>query len=382
MSNTLTNLIPTLYLAADMVSRELTGLIPAVFRNSTEEQAAKDQTIRYPVVAAFSAADIAAAATGPDPSAVTVGSDTLSISKSRSVTFFWEGEEQKGLSGLYQTILQDQFSQAMRALANEVEADLAALYSKASRAYGTAGTTPFGTAGNFTDASEVRRILVDNGAPSNDLQLVVSTAAGAKFRGLQAQAQIAGTTDIQRQGVLVDIAGMAIRESAQIKTHTAGTGASATTDNAGYAVGDKTITLASAGTGTIVTGDVISHARDTGNKYVVGTGDADVSGGGTFIINNPGLRLAVTAATSALTLTAAYTANLAFARNAIHLITRVPAMPEGGDAADDVVTVTDPRSGLAFQVCVYRQRRRVAYEVGLAWGVKVVKPEFLAILLG
>lgn len=382
MANTLTNLIPTILIALDTVSRELTGLTPAVYRNSSAAQAAKDQTIRYPVVGAFSAADIAAAATGPDPSAVTVGTDTLSISKSRSVTFFWEGEEQKGLGNLFSDVLRDQFAQAMRRLSGEVETDLAALYSKASRGYGAATTTPFATAGTFTDASEVRRILIDNGAPDGDLQLVLNTAAGAKFRGMQGQVQIAGTDDIQRRGVLVDIAGMAIRESSKIKSHTAGTASSATTDNAGYAAGATTITLASAGTGTILTGDIISHARDTGNKYVVGTGDADVSGGGTFTINAPGLVNAITAATSALTLTASYTANMAFARNAIHLVTRTPAMPEGGDAADDVTTVTDPVSGLAFQVALYRQRRRIAYEVGLAWGVKVVKPEHLAILIG
>jgi len=375
MANTLTNLIATIYKAVDIVSRELVGMIPAVTLDASAEQVAKDQTIRYPVVASSSAADIAAAATGPDPADTTTGSDTMTISKSRGVTFYWTGEEQKGLGSMYDVILRDQFAQAMRTLVNEVEADLAGLYTYASRAYGAAGTTPF--ASSLIDPANLRKILADNGAPMGDLQMVINSTAGAALRTLAqlTKANEAGNDALLRQGILLDIHGFKIRESAQIKSHTKGGGGSYVADGA-HAAGITDVVLKT-GSGTVLSGDVVTFGTNT-NKYVVKTG---VAAAGTITLNKPGLRAAV-ADGGTLTIGDSYAANLAFARSAIHLLARVPLMPQGGDAADDVMVVTDPLSGISFQIAMYRQRRRVAYEVGLAWGVKAVKSEHIAILLG
>ncbi|MEY2656080.1 MAG: hypothetical protein RLZZ524_3108 [Pseudomonadota bacterium] len=384
-ANTLTNLIPTIETAADTVSRELTGLIPAVTRNSSAARAALAETIRFPVVPAYTPAAITSAATGPDPSDSDIGSDTMSISSSESVTFWWNGEEQRGLNnaGYYNQILRDQFTQAMRALVNKIELELAGLYVYASRAYGTAATTPFGTAGDYTDGAYVRKILVDNGAPTGDLQLVVSTGAGANLRGKQGGRGVdaEGSSDLLRRGVLLDIHGFMVRESAQIKAHTKGGGTGYDFASGGEAIGQTTLTLEG---GTVNStgfkaGDIVTHAGDSVNKYVVKTGLTATSGD--IVIGAPGLLVAGVDANE-LTIGNSYTANLAFSRSAIHLITRAPAMPAGGDAADDVIEVQDPVSGLAFQIAMYRQRRRVAYEVGIAWGSKAVKPEHIAILLG
>lgn len=385
MSNTLTNLFPTIYAAKDLILRELTGFIPAVTIDASDEMAAKDQTIRFPVVPVLAGGDVAAAATGPDPSATTQGSDTMTISKARNATFFWEAEEVKGLgAGTFNTILTNQFAQAMRTLVNEVEADLAALYVSASRAYGTGGTTPFDSTNKLNFMANMWKILADNGAPMGDLQLVINTTAGLALRSLTEmwQANTAGGSELLRRGTLMDLMGFSVRESAQVANHTKGAGTSYLVDlTAGYAVGSTTVHV-DTGANAIKAGDVIANtktSRDT-NKYVVKTGFAG-DGDGDIVLANPGNKVAWVN-NDPLTIQNSYAANLAFSRQAINLVMRVPAMPEGGDSASDVMVVTDEATGISFQVAEYRQRRRIAYEVSLAWGVKAVKPEAIAILLG
>ena len=381
--NTISSIVPDIYEALDVVSRELTGLIPAVTMNASAERAGINQNIVVDVEPAGNVSNITPAMTVPDPTGQTSGSTVIQITKSRAAEFGFIGDDQKKLNTGpgYLSVRANKIAQAIRAVANEVESDLAGLQSTFSRAYGTAGTTPFGTANDYTDASNVLKILKDNGSPQSDNQLVINTAAGANFIGKQSAVNSAGTDSMLRQGVLLDLAGMPLRESAQIADFTAGTGSSATTDASGYAVGATVLTLASAGTGTLLAGDVVTFAGDS-NKYVITSGDADVSGGGTITLAAPGLRVAMSAATKAITVVASSARNMAFNRSALVLAARAPARPEEGDMAEDVIVITDPRSGLSMEFAMYKGYRKVRYEVGLAWGVKNIKPEHTALLLG
>lgn len=383
MSNTLTGLTTTIYNALDVVSRELVGFIPAVSSDMTYDRAAVGQTVTSPVAPAATATDITPAVTPPNDGDQTIGSVSMTITKARRVPVRWNGEEKRGLDNngaSYNVILRDQLAQGMRALVNEVESDIANLCLKSSRAYGTPGTVPFAT--NLAEAAQMRKILSDNGAPMSDLQMVLDTTAGASMRtlGQLTKANEAADTSMLRRGVLLDVHGFAIRESAQVKTVLAGTGAASTTNAAGYAVGATVITLAVAGTGTILAGDVITFAGDT-NKYVVASGDSDVSNGGTITLAAPGLRKAIAASATAITIIAATTRNMAFARSALAVATRAPALPEGGDSASDRMIITDPISGLSFEISLYKQYRQIQYEIALAWGVAMVKPEHTALLL-
>jgi hypothetical protein len=379
MANTLTNLTPDLYQAMDVVSRELVGFIPSVTLDSGIERAAVGQTVRSFVTPASTASDISPAVTAPNDGDQVIGNQDMTISKSRGVPFRWNGEEQRGVnSGAgYNQIRVDQIAQAMRTLTNEMESDLASLYSTASRAYGTAGTTPF--ASDLSDTANIRKILADNGAPLTDMQLVMNTAAGAKVRtlGQLTKANEGADTSLLRQGELLDIHGVSLRESAQVGTITNGTGSAYTTNTDGYAIGDTAITLIT-GSGTVLAGDVVTFAGDS-NKYVVASG---VAAPGVITLAAPGLQQAIPASATAMTIGGDFAANFAFSKSAIVLATRAPARPEEGDMADDVMMVTDPRSGLSFEISLYKQYRQVRYEVAAAWGFKNFKPEHSALLLG
>lgn len=380
-ANVLTGIIPTLYEALNRVSREMVGMIPAVNSNSNAERAAKNQVVRVPIGESGALEDITPGQLPADTGNTTVGYADVTITKSKAAPIVWNGEEvlAVGSTGTYNKVLADQFEDGMRKLVNAIEVDLCLAGALgASRAYGTSGTAPFGTASDLSDVAGVRRILEDNGAPLGDLQLALNSAAMFNLRGKQSvlfKVNEAGSSDMLRNGMTDRLQGFALRNSAGFRSHTAGTGAGYLVNGTGMVVGTVAIT-ADTGSGTILVGDVVTGAD--GNKYVV----TAALGAGTFSIAKPGVFGATLADNGALTVNATFTPNLAFARNAIVLAARAPALPKGGDAAIDRMSIADPFSGLSFEVSVYPGYRQVKYEVAMAWGTAVIKPEHIALLLG
>ena len=379
MANTITSLIPDLYSALDVVSRELVGFIPAVSRDSTFERAAVGQTVRSFVAPASTASNITPGVTPPDDGDQTIGQVPLTLTKARRVPVRWNGEQSLGLNNGGPGVLNvraQQFAQAMRTLTNEIESDLGGLFVNASRASGTAGTTPF--ASNLSDPANVRKILSDNGQWTGDMHGVIDTTSGAALRTLAqlTKANEAGDTSMLRQGEILNIHGFALRESAQVKQAVAVGTSSFSTDATGYAKGATSITVT--GTGGLLAGDIITFAGDT-NQYVVVNA---VAAAGVLQIAAPGLQKALPASAKVITVVAAATRNMFFARHALQLATRAPALPDGGDSAIDRHIITDPRSGLSFEVAMYAQYRQMQYEISAVWGVACTKPEALALLLG
>lgn len=375
MANTLSNLIPDVYTALDVVSRELVGAIPGVTRDPKADRIASNQTIRVAQTPTNSTSSYTPAMAVPSAVDQTIANASLTLSKNKYAAFSWTGEEGYAMDQGpgFLTIRQGQIAQAFRALVNEMENDVCdALAAGASRAYGTAGTTPF--ASTLADSAQVRKILDDNGAPTSGRSLVIDTAAGAALRtlGQLTKANEAGTAMTLRDGELLNLHGFSVRESAQINTATAGTGASYQLSAAG-SIGDTTISV-DTGSGTILAGDIVTIGS---HKYVVAT----ALSGGSFTINAPGLRAAV-ADNTAITVNATSARNLAFSSDAIVLATRLPVFPSEGDLAIDNEIITDPRTGISFDLRVYPGDGMVLYRIHALWGWKVLKPAHSALLLG
>ena len=375
MANTLSNLIPDVYSALDVVSRELVGVIPGVTRDPKADRVATGQTLRVPQTPTNTTATFTPSMAVPAAIDQTVANASLTLSKNKYAGFSWTGEEEYAVDqgpGIL-TIRQGQIAQAFRALVNEMENDLCdTIAANASRAYGTAGTTPF--ASTLADSAQARKILDDNGAPTSGRSLVINTSAGAALRtlGQLTKANEAGTGMTLRDGELLNLQGFSVRESAQINDATAGTGASYLLNGA-LAVGATTVTV-DTGSGTILAGDVVTIGS---HKYVVATALAST----TFTIAAPGI-VAAAADNLAITVNATSARNLAFSSDAVVLATRLPVFPSQGDLAIDSEVITDPRTGISFDLRVYPGDGMVLYRLHALWGFKVLKPAHAAILLG
>lgn len=378
-TNTLTSLIPDLYQAMDTVCREITGLIPAVTLNASAARAAKDSKIRSFVAPASATEDATAGQLPPDTGGQVIGTNYITIEASKVVPFQWTGEEQMQVAPGHghRAIQRDQVAQAIRTLVNAVETLIFnKMYVKSSRAFGAAGTKSFNS--GLGDASGVRRILVDNGAPPTDLQLVMDTYAGASLRAQVTipNAADSGAVSLRDQGILIPLYGMTARESAAVKRIDIGS-VTGTLTSAVRAVGTTVLVTTADYSATLLVGDIITIAGDTNQYVIVAKSATDIT------IGAPGLMKATAAdGTKAITVVATCVRSLAFHRSAFQLALRAPAVPEEGDMADDRTVLTDARTGLSFEFAMYKQYRRVRYEVGLAYGGDVVKQEFVAQMIG
>lgn len=380
----LTGLTEILYQARDQVAVEPTAFTQGVMVNGGSEGVSAGGTVTsIRTTEPTLETSYTPGMTPPDAADITTSTESLTLNSYAGASIPLKGEQWAQLANTVgaEMALQQLYKQAIRKMRNTIEAAIAtAAYKGASRAVGTAGTTPF--ASNFNSINELRQILEDNGCSLDDgmLSLAISTAAGTNLRNLSTltKANEAGTTETLRRGELLNVSGFSIRSSAGIASHTKGTGSGYLVNQSGLTNGSRAITT-DTGTGTILAGDVITFASGTGSgrNYVVGGALAS----NVVTLNHPGLQGNI-ADNNAITVGNNYTANVGFHKSAIELAMRPPAQPPGGDAGEEIGVLVDESTGLSFSARLYKGYGMNQIKLMAFYGVKVWKPEFVATLMG
>jgi hypothetical protein len=385
MSNTLTSLTPTLFAAAAEVAAEPAGTLDSIDLRMNPKAAYGD-SVTIPIAPVATSTTYTPAMTTTAGTDKTASSVTISHSANDYSAFMLTGEDAlsliNGAPGDNKTEWIKQLTmQAMRKLRNNAAAAaVLAIKKGASRATGTAGTTPF--ASDLSALTAARKILRDNGAPMTDLQCIVDTAAYLNLTnlGIVQQASMAGADSERRSGLVGRQFGFQIKEDANIATHTAGT-PSGTLFSATEPVGETSLAYDTDTNGPWNVGDVVTFGSGGGsgtadaNKYVV---YAD-STSSPLYINAPGLKVQHVD-NDTMTVVTDYTPNVAFERMAVVGYVRAPVIPASPLISQ--IPISDPKTGLTFLMCEIVGDGMITYRLHLMYGFKVIEPRYVATIIG
>ena len=377
MANTLTTILTQILAKGMMTLRQQVLMTRLVNTDYSLEAKKKGYTIDIPLSAEVAVSDVTPAAIPTVAADITATTAQITLSNWKHAGFNLDDAE-IGRIRADQDFIPLQMGEAFKSLANEINDSVIDTYTGVYGYVGTAGTTPFGSGVEVASATNLRKTLHEQLCPRDNRRCVMDFEAEAAALNLTqfSDAEKRGSSETKVSGDIGKVFGIDWYGEDAIQTHTAGTGTGATTDAAGYAAGVNTVTLASAGTGTILVGDIFTIAGDE-QTYVVVTGNVDVSGGGTVVFE-PALKVAITTSATAITLKADHVVNLGFHRDAFALAMRAPdaGLKElVGQAAGNVmssVTLQDPISKLVMRLELIRGYKMTIWDVDVLWGTSLI----------
>lgn len=379
---TMTSILPILYSAAADVAKEPIAFLDAIRPDFDDKQVALNNTVTVPWSTPNAVADYTPAAYAALGTATTANGRTLTLSASKMDSWSVSGEQEQSLmnGGNGQEWMRQRMAQGFRVVRNSAEATCALVAKTgASRATGTAGTTPF--ASDLSAITAAKKMLIDNGAPQVDLQCVTNSDAYVNILnlGLVNQAQLAGSDQERRTGILGQQFGFQMRISGGIVSHTAGT-ASGTQFSATEPVGETSLAYDTDTDGPWVAGDIVTFGSGGGsgtadtNKYVVSAASIATP----LIINYPGLKVQHVD-NDIMTVGASYTPTSLFTRNAIVGVVRVPFIPTSGNILTQVVT---DEYGMPYLFVRAIGDGIITYRIHQVSGFLAVNPEMIVTILG
>jgi len=372
MANTITEVLPKL-LAQGLMALRQNAVMPRLVNRAYESLAGeKGSTITIPIPSAITAQDVAPANTPPSTADVAPTSVTIALNKWKEAPFYLTD---KDMLEVMNGTIPMQASEAVKAVCNQVEADLFSLYTQVYGYAGTAGTTPF--ASDLTAFTAARGVLNKQLAPKDPRSVVLDVDAETNAINLPAfqYAAYRGDTEGITEGTIGRKLGSLWTADQNVVTHTTGAAASYQTNGAATA-GATSVTI-DTGTGAFVAGDIVTFTGHT-QTYAV---QSSVGGAtATSITVSPALKVNV-GDNVAITKKASHVVNLAFHRDAIALVSR-PFSGADPLGIGHYLSAIDEVSGLALRLEVSREHKRTRFSYDCLYGCQLVRPEFIARIAG
>lgn len=382
-TNTTTNIVATL-LAQGMLALRQQAIMPRLV-NRAYERATGEQfsTMDVPIPSAITAAAVTASNTPPDDAGISPTKVSITLDKWYEAPFFLNDKE---MGEVAEGTIPMQASAAVKALANQVDNDILALYKKVYGYAGTAGTAPF--ASDLSAYTAARRNLQVQLADADPRYVVLDPDAEANvllLRAFQDTGFGGGAEQLAVAGQFAKKLGATWGGDQNMPYHTAGTITTGLIAKAATAVaaGLKTFvatTAASTGACALVVGDVIAIAGHTNTYTLTATATQASAATDVTLAFEPALSQALVGS-EAITVKASHRVNLLFHRDAFALACRPFA---GADPMNigNFQFVTDPVSGLSLRLEVTRQHKRTRFAYDILYGVAAPRPEFASRIAG
>jgi len=378
MANTLAEVTPKI-LAQGLLALRGATIMPQVVNSDYSSAAGmKGSTIDVPIPSAVVAQAVTAANTPPSTADSAPTSVPIALDQWYEAPFYLTDKDmQESVDG----VIPMQASEAIKAIASNVNSYIHNKYPGVYGYTGTAGTTPF--ASTTVDASQARKILTNQLAAKGDRRFIMDTDADANALELRAfqDASFRGDRAGILEGEIGRKLGFDFYTDQEVVTHTSTVfTAGAVTANGVNAVGAATVSIAKAtNAAPLVAGDIISFAGDT-QTYSVVTGVTLIVGN-TNVAISPALKVATTGG-EVVTLRATHVVNLAFHRDAFAFASRPLSNVGATELGSVIQSAVDPVSGIVLRLEVTREHKRTRWSYDILYGAELVRPELATRVAG
>jgi hypothetical protein len=380
MANSLTNILDKI-LAQGLSTLREAAIMPRLTRSFTGAEAAqKGTTIDIPKPVSQTVGDVTARPTHTSAASKTPKLVQLTLDQWKSTDFYLNDKELTEIDR-NRHFMPMQTAEAARAMANNLDTAILNNYKGIHGYVGTAGSNPFST---IADATNANKVLNEHLAPNAPRYVVLNPAAESQALQLAAFSDLEKTGDraVKIEGELGRKFGMDWFMDQNIVTHTAGTAVSVLVGST-TAAGASTIQLktgTSASAGTLLIGDIFTIAGQT-ETYTVLTSATNVSVAIAAVRIDPPLA-AIATANAVVDKKATHVVNLAFHPNAFGWGTR-PLQEATADINNNMSrTMTDPVSGVTMRLEVIRQNKQTEWEFDFLYGTQLLRPELAVRIAG